>query len=372
MWRVLQFLLLVVLCIPAWIAIQVALQTYAPSPPPIQGVRAVIDAKLKGETWRVVAMDPQAQRESWQLTGLVKVAGEKGALRTAASERVFLADLRSTCARYGDPKCWTVESLSYADTDDFGADEELAEPPADKADRVKAVQTALKALGFDPGPLDGALGAKTRAAITAYLERTSPSAVLPDAEAGTEAAVAEPRYEDVMNELVAKGFLAEARSSQIEGDYHAALQTYAKARDLQPALSQIYYNSGIIYRAMGLPQLAIDEFDLALANKPDWELAHYRRGSAYYQEKQYLEAYGDYANGFGVRVLGKDYLSLQGRLADLGESARVGAIKLSHWAEAAWQKTARLLQGTPGEDKAGQAADDPAAAPTAPEADVVV
>ena len=35
-------------------------------------------------------------------------------------------------------------------------------------DTVLAVQTALKAKSFDPGPLDGVMGPKTAAAITAY------------------------------------------------------------------------------------------------------------------------------------------------------------------------------------------------------------
>lgn len=41
----------------------------------------------------------------------------------------------------------------------------------DMSDVVKGIQAAVKAAGFDPGPVDGAWGAKTQAALTAALKR---------------------------------------------------------------------------------------------------------------------------------------------------------------------------------------------------------
>lgn len=40
--------------------------------------------------------------------------------------------------------------------------------PASSGMDVKWAQTALKQLGFDPGPIDGVMGAKTGAAVAAY------------------------------------------------------------------------------------------------------------------------------------------------------------------------------------------------------------
>jgi membrane-bound lytic murein transglycosylase B len=42
--------------------------------------------------------------------------------------------------------------------------------PAKATEDVKKLQEALKAKGHDPGPIDGILGAKTRAALKAFQE----------------------------------------------------------------------------------------------------------------------------------------------------------------------------------------------------------
>lgn len=355
MWRLLKFLLLVILCIPAWIGLQVAWEAYAPSPVPSSGARAAVDSKLKGEHWRVVAMDPQAQSDSWRLTGLLEVPGEGSAM----SERVFLADLRSSCEGYADPKCWAVEHLAYADADDFGAADSLPKVSGNKNDRVKAVQSGLKTLGFDPGPVDGSLGKKTRAAIKQYLEKNT--LVEASLDTGLDAgAVMAPTPDRVMNELEALGRLNLAQDDLVDGDYRGALVEYGKVRSLDPDLPQAYYNSGAIYRGMGLPELAIDEYDLALSHKPDWEQAFYQRGSAYYQQKRYVNAYSDYASGLGVRFLGERYFGLREQVVALGQDAFAGAVKLSHWAEETWQKTAGTWLDRINQDKAEQAADDPA------------
>ncbi|MCI4666283.1 MAG: SUMF1/EgtB/PvdO family nonheme iron enzyme [Neomegalonema sp.] len=44
----------------------------------------------------------------------------------------------------------------------------FAAPPSDAAARIRAAQTALKALGYDIGEVDGVAGAKTEAALTAF------------------------------------------------------------------------------------------------------------------------------------------------------------------------------------------------------------
>lgn len=43
------------------------------------------------------------------------------------------------------------------------------EPQVSTQDQIKQIQTRLKALGFDPGPVDGKIGPKTLNAILAAL-----------------------------------------------------------------------------------------------------------------------------------------------------------------------------------------------------------
>lgn len=62
---------------------------------------------------------------------------------------------------------WAAEEKKTAP-----AKEEKAEKkaPAKASEEIKKLQEALKAKGQDPGPIDGIMGAKTRAAIKAFQE----------------------------------------------------------------------------------------------------------------------------------------------------------------------------------------------------------
>ena len=59
-----------------------------------------------------------------------------------------------------------------------------AQTPATQAYNLTIIQAALAAKGYDPGPIDGKMGAKTRAAIRRYQSATgfeitgNPSAAL--------------------------------------------------------------------------------------------------------------------------------------------------------------------------------------------------
>ena len=65
-----------------------------------------------------------------------------------------------------------------------GGGEETA-PVRQSAGRVRAVQRALARLGYDPGPVDGAIGPRTRAALRAYQDASGLAAdgrLTPDLE----------------------------------------------------------------------------------------------------------------------------------------------------------------------------------------------
>ena len=62
---------------------------------------------------------------------------------------------------------WAAEEKKAAP-----AKEEKAEKkaPATGSEEIKKLQEALKAKGHDPGPVDGIMGSKTRAAVKAFQE----------------------------------------------------------------------------------------------------------------------------------------------------------------------------------------------------------
>jgi tetratricopeptide (TPR) repeat protein len=358
MWRIFKFLVLVVLCIPAWIAIQVALEEYAPSGEQSLGAHNAVKAKLNEENWRVVGMDPDEAADAWQLTGLVASPGANG----VSSERVFVAKLHTACQRYGDPQCWVVDELAFA------AEGDEAQPVAEagsadvskgsKAERLKLVQTQLKALGFDPGPLDGAMGQRTRSALNKYLAQKSGDDSSLDAQAADQAATTAAASESVLSELEGMSRQNLGQTHLVKGDYHAAMSEYAILRQLEQEGEQTYFHRGVMYRGMGLPELAIAEYDAALTYAPDNEMVFYQRGSAHYQQRRYWQAYGDYANGLGLRLLGDRYFAVRDRLSLLGDEAASGFETFSHWATVAWVKATGDGQGNALQDEGGRAADN--------------
>ena len=357
MWRIFKFLVLVVLCIPAWIAIQVALEVYAPSGEQSLGAHNAVKAKLKEESWRVVGMDPDEAADAWQLTGLVASPGASG----VSSERVFVAKLRSLCQRYGDPKCWVVDELTFAaegDEAQLAAEAGGADvSKVTKAEQLMLVQTQLKALGFDPGPLDGAWGQKTRSALDQYQAQKSSGGSSLEGQAADQAATTAAASKSLLSELEGMSRRSSGQTHLVKGDYHAAMSEYAKLRQLEQEGGQTYFHRGVMYRGMGLPELAIAEYDAALTFAPDDELVFYQRGSAHYQQHRYWQAYGDYANGLGFRLLGDRYFAVRDRLSLLGDEAASGFERVSHWAKVAWVKATGDGLENARQEEDGRAAD---------------
>jgi tetratricopeptide (TPR) repeat protein len=297
-------------------------------------------------------MDPDDAADAWQLTGLVASPGANG----VSSERVFVAKLHTLCQRYGDPKCWVVDELAFADEgDEAQSATEVGDAvvsKVSKAERLKLVQTQLKALGFDPGPLDGALGQKTRSALNKYQAQKSSDDSSQEAQAADQAG-----SESVLSELEGMSRQNSGQTHLVKGDYHAAMSEYAILRQLEQEGGQTYFYRGVMYRGMGLPELAIAEYDAALTLAPDHELVFYQRGSAHYQQHRYWQAYGDYANGLGFRLLGERYVAVRDRLGLLGDEAASGFETFSQWAKVAWVKATGDGQGNGLQDEGGRAAD---------------
>jgi len=76
---------------------------------------------------------------------------------------VLAAALSLTLALPG----WAAEEKKAAPAKEEKAEKKV---PAKGSENVKKVQEALKAKGQDPGPIDGMMGSKTRAAIKAFQE----------------------------------------------------------------------------------------------------------------------------------------------------------------------------------------------------------
>ena len=66
---------------------------------------------------------------------------------------------------------WAAEEKKAAPAKEEKAEEKAEKKAPGKGnEEIKKVQEALKAKGQDPGPIDGAMGSKTRAALKAFQE----------------------------------------------------------------------------------------------------------------------------------------------------------------------------------------------------------
>jgi tetratricopeptide (TPR) repeat protein len=199
------------------------------------------------------------------------------------------------------------------------------------------------------------LGQRTRSALNKYLAQKSSDDSSLDAQAADQAATA--ASESVLSELEGMSRQSLGQTHLVKGDYHAAMSEYAKLHQLEQEGGQTYFHRGVMYRGMGLPGMAIAEYNVALTFTPDHEMVFYQRGSAYYQQHRYWQAYGDYANGLGFRLLGDRYFAVRDRLGLLGDEAASGFETFSQWAKVAWVKATGDGQGNGLQDEGGRAAD---------------
>ncbi len=218
---------------------------------------------------------------------------------------------------------------------------------------VIAVQRHLARIGFDPGPLDGQVGARTMRAVNAYqrarglpvdgrptrdllarLERepagpAAPAQVPPGGEAARDGAGSPaPRAGDGMGERtsqaapalkfpassgpVAEGFDAfkKGYAAVLAGDFDLAIEFYTHAiegGDLALThLADAFYNRANARFHKGALEFAIADYGSAIVNKPEFPGAYYNRGFALEATGQHTRALANFmrARALGLRRLG--------------------------------------------------------------------
>lgn len=333
----LKFFALVVLLVPAWIAVLTMTGEQRLKQQPTVGPLVAVERALQGDgqgRWvsGLMRMDPAEPANAWRLEGLAAVP--EGAGATAA--RPFVASLHTVCRPYSSAACWTVDRLDFPPVDDVSADTtapQIGQEDEGAAKGLAMVQDQLRALGFDPGPSDGVMGLRTRQAIRDYV-----------AQAGGEAT--EDAVARALVELEAMGRLARGAEHHGKGDYHAALADYQTAARLDPTNPRAYFNRGLILQDMGLPELAIADFDETLDLKADHVMAYRSRGNAHFAMGDYWDAFADHADGLGLRYLGERYLFVRDRLGEVRTQVAPGLAAVFNWAEGAWQQAKQSVAET--------------------------
>jgi peptidoglycan hydrolase-like protein with peptidoglycan-binding domain len=150
-------------------------------------------------------------------------------------------------------------------------------------ERVALIQEQLNRAGLDPGPIDGKMGPRTRAAIETYRQRHDGN-------------MTQPSDREAAYYLEARGHFMFAFNYEKLGNYDDAIREYSQTIKLRPAFRNVYLNRGLIYHKMGLYDRAIADYNMAIELDPDNERAFYNRARSYYQAGFYSRAMMDYLN----------------------------------------------------------------------------
>jgi peptidoglycan hydrolase-like protein with peptidoglycan-binding domain len=283
----------------------------------------------------MVRIDPTSPADAWRLEGLTTVPD--GA--DAVTAQHFVAAAHTKCLPLSDAACWVVDRLDFSLVEDV-----LVDAPGSGAglvnvaetQRLLIVQEQLREMGFDPGPSDGALGPQTRQAVRDYVAQANGSA----AEAS---GTGDPTARALVD-LEVMGLLARGERHHARGEYHAALQEYAKAIQLDPKKARAWFNRGLIYQDMGMPDLAISEYDMSLALSDDQVLVYHSRGNAHFDIGDHWRAFADHADGLGVRYLGDQFLVVTGRIGEAWTQVEPQLAAMLEWAEGAWDQAKATLE----------------------------
>jgi peptidoglycan hydrolase-like protein with peptidoglycan-binding domain len=346
----LKFFALVVLLVPAWIAFLTMTGEDRLKQRSNIGPLVAVDRALQGAgdgRWVsvMVGVDPTSPADAWRLEGLTTVPDGV----EAVTAQHFVAAAHTKCQPLSDAACWVVDRLDCSLVDDASADAPGSGTglvDVIEAQRLLIVQEQLREMGFDPGPSDGALGPQTQQAVRDYVAQANGGA----AEAsgtqanGTEAGGTGDPTAQALVDLEVMGLLARGERYHAKGDYHTALQDYAKVVQLDPKKARTWFNRGLIYQDMGMPDLAISEYDMSLALSDDQVLVYHSRGNAYFDIGDHWRAFADHADGLGVRYLGDQYLVVTGRIGETWTQVEPQLAAMLEWAEGAWDQAKATIE----------------------------
>ena len=85
-----------------------------------------------------------------------------------------------------------------------------------------------------------------------------------------------------------------------KGEFDTAIQDYTKAIDLNPEDADVYYNRGVAYYRKGELDRAIQDFRKAINLNPDLTEAYYNRGIAYKNKGEFDTAIQDYTKAINL------------------------------------------------------------------------
>ena len=151
--------------------------------------------------------------------------------------------------------------------------------------RVYYIQERLQALGLDPGRTDGLMVRQTEDAIISY-ERSFglPLSGQPSAS--------------LLRHMEIQDLHAAAVADYRTGDYAAALERYNIVLALQPNDPEVYFNRGLTYKVLGMPDEALADYRKATALDPGLSKAYYDRGNIRWERGDYQLALADYWSAF--------------------------------------------------------------------------
>jgi tetratricopeptide (TPR) repeat protein len=336
----LKFFVLVVMLVPAWIAVLSMTGDDRLKHRANIGPLVSVDQALQGAEdgrWvsAMVRMDPASSADAWRLEG--RTTGPEG--KDAATAQSFAATLHTKCLPLSDAACWVVDRLDFSLGNDLPIDHTDSETGPEgltQALRLQVVQEQLRKLGFDPGPSDGTLGPQTRQAVRDYIAQTNGG--------GAENSGTGDPTAQALIDLEVMGLLARGQQHHAKGDYHAAMQVYAKVVRLDPNNAQTWFNRGLIYQDMSVPDLAIAAYDISLELSDDQVMAYHSRGNAHFDMGDYWRAFADHADSLGVRYLGDRYLVVTGRIGEVWTQVEPQLAAMVQWAEGAWDQAKATLE----------------------------
>jgi len=152
---------------------------------------------------------------------------------------------------------------------------------------VESMQGYLVEAGFDPGPVDGKLGPRTRAALSEYQQAYR---------------LTELKEAELLDHMKVRAHFRRGYELQVRGKFRDSIGQYSEVLRLDPEHFSAYFNRGLIYYAEHRDDRAIEDFGQAIGLRPDYAGAYVNRGNAYYRQGAYASAARDYLKAIGIWV----------------------------------------------------------------------